>query len=43
MFYREVSVGDHGKFGMTALVSFGTGAAYVSSVATFSFGIFAQV
>ena len=40
MFYREASVGYHGKFGMTALVLFGTSAAYVSSVATFSSGIF---
>ena len=39
-FYRKVSVGDNGKFGMTALVLFGTIAASVSSVATFSSGIF---
>ena len=34
-FYREVSVGDKDKFGMTVLVLFGTSAAYVSSVAIF--------
>lgn len=34
-FYREASVGaKFGKFGMSALVSFGTSAAYFSSVTT---------
>jgi len=39
-FYREALAGArHGKFGMAALVSLGTSAAYFSSVVTFIFGI----
>ena len=40
--HREVSVGDNGKFGMAELALFGTSAVYVSSVATFSSGIFSE-
>ena len=39
-FYREASTeAKYGKFGMSALASFGTSAAYFSSVATFFSGI----
>ena len=41
-FYREVSVGENGKFGMTELVLFGTSTAYVASVATFSSGTLSE-